>query len=318
MNNQKKTVLVTGARGFIGTHTCMNLAAAGLTVIRMAHLKPQNAFSATGGSSCYIDSSANLSEPDAIERALIAAGLECPDALVHLAARRPSAFVGKEADSAAEVNRVIDEGVFRFCSRFKIQTIYSSGTSVYGLGGGVLKVENSPANPIGAYAQGKLMGEELGGKLLQDHNISFTALRISAPYGPFQQTNTVIRIFVGRALQNLPLLYDGSGSRMQDFTFAMDIADAILLAVRSGRGGTYNIATGRAISMKQLAELVRDSIPGCKSEIGPSGKEDPQEGATALFSVDKARLELGWRAETRIEAGVGKCVAFESERVKCE
>ncbi|MFX0197885.1 MAG: NAD-dependent epimerase/dehydratase family protein, partial [Candidatus Hodarchaeota archaeon] len=121
-------------------------------------------------------------------------------------------------------------------------------------------------------------------------------------------TRTVLNIFIERAIQGLPLLYHGSGTRQQDFTYVHDIAVAICLAVEKSKSGVFNISGGRPVSMKKLAELVVSLVNGCQSLIKPSGREDPQEGSTALFSIEKAKRELGWSPKTSLKLGIKKCV----------
>lgn len=288
-------VLVTGATGFIGRYVCQKLTQNGYKVIRV--VRPRSRFEESEGQEAlHID----LCEPGSLECAI----KDKPDTVVHLAAVVPLSFAGAEATKAAHVNRRIDKNVFLACRALGTGVVYASGTSVYGLGNSEVKSESSSVRPIGPYAAGKLAGEQMGERILFQLGLPFTVLRINAPYGPGQRAKTVLNLFIERAINGLPLFYHGTGSRQQDFTYIEDVADAVIKAVIQGRSGIYNISGGHPISMRQLAEIVVRCVPECTSCVGPSGEEDPQEGATAMYSIKQAMTDLGWQPQVSLESGI--------------
>lgn len=294
-------ILVTGANGFIGKYVCALLAKNAhyvIGVVRSEEQEPRMFF---------LDH--DLVIPDLSESgSLEGAAAMQPEMVVHLAAMVPKSFEEPEALSAAEKNMQIDQTVFSFCQRNKVGLIYASSTSVYGLGDGRVMKESDKTNPIGPYAAQKARSEEMGTALLPPQGLQYTALRICAPYGPGQKTATVLNIFVDRASGGLPLLYHGTGSRQQDFTYVEDIAAAVLFAAERKKSGIYNIAGGRPVSMRQLAEMVVHCIPNCSSIVRSSGQRDPQESSTALFSIEHARKELGWTPQVSLEEGLNLCI----------
>ncbi len=118
----------------------------------------------------------------------------------------------------------------------------------------------------------------------------------------------MLRIFIERALADEPLRYHGSGGRRQDFAHADDIALAMRAAIERRADGTFDIATGEPITMRELAKLVVSSIPGCTSPIVASGQPDPQECATALFGTERAAAVLDWRAQIPLAVGIADWV----------
>jgi UDP-glucose 4-epimerase len=296
-------ILITGANGFIGKVASALLVHRGHTILPIIHPEDQDT---SFTSDCQDVLVADLTQARGIDAA---AGFS-PQVVVHLAAERPESFRGEEVDRVSETNERIDRNVIRFCQESRVSLVYASGTSVYGLKHDRPMVESDPIDPVGPYVRQKVETEELAQQTLFKHGVSFTSLRICAPYGPGQEARTVMNLFIEKAIEDAPLLYHGSGERRQDFTYVDDVAEAISLAAEGGPGGIFNIATGRPVTMKQLAELVVDSVEGCTSVVQPSGEEDPQEQETALFSIEKARKDLGWEPKTSLKAGLRMCVAY--------
>lgn len=296
-------ILVTGAGGFIGRNTCNFLAQRGHKVIPLLRSGTQ--------AGVFKNDYETVLVADLLDRYALNTAMQTkPDAVLHLAAMLPTSFTGKQAKRIADINKKIDENVFHFCRSIGVGALYASGASVYGLGDGRIRTESSTCNPIGHYVAEKLYGEKMGKEILRCEGLQFTSLRINAPYGPNQKTRTVMNVFIERAIQGLPLFYHGFGTRQQDFTYVGDIAEAISLAIEKGKSGVFNISGGRPVSMKELAELVVRSVNGCKSSIQSSEDEDPQEGSRALFSIEKAKKELGWIPKTSLESGIKQCVLF--------
>ncbi|MDD1779010.1 MAG: GDP-mannose 4,6-dehydratase, partial [Candidatus Helarchaeota archaeon] len=135
-------------------------------------------------------------------------------------------------------------------------------------------------------------------------------LRISAPYGPGQRAKTVVRIFLENALRNQSLLFHGSGSRTQDFIYIDDVAAAFWAALRADANGIFNVACGEPISMKDLVVLIVSLIPGCASEIKPSGVEDPQENFRANYDISRAKEYLSWEPKVSLKEGIATYIKF--------
>ena len=291
-------VVVTGAGGFLGAAVCRVLGREGYRVLPVVRTVVEH--EAGPPHAVPLD----LSDPRAAD-AIVSLR---PDALVHFAACKPSAHLGPEAERVASINHQINATAFQVLKRWPIKIVFASSISVYGAPRGLTIDEQSPANPPGPYASEKLESEAVGAKLAEGSRVGFVALRIGAPYGPEQRAKTVLRTFIENARQGLPLEYHGTGSREQDFVFDLDVAEAVRCAIERGRDGVYNVATGRPVTMKRLAELTVSCVPACRSVVKASGYPDPQEGATAGYSIQKIRKDLGWRPSVSLEEGIRTCV----------
>ena len=221
-----------------------------------------------------------------------------PDIIVHCAAKTPKSYESANADFSE--NRKIDDKIINFCYNKKIKLIYMSGTSLYKTEKFEYKLkEDSEIYPNNNYLQAKADSEKEILKTLNEYVI----LRISSPYGPGQRANTVLKIFIENALRGHDIVFLGKGSRTQDFIYIEDISKAVNKLIESNNiSGIFNINSGYPISMKDLAYLVKKSIPGCKSEIKSSGF-DIQENYRALFDNTKAKKVLNWNPIS-IEEGI--------------
>ena len=183
-----------------------------------------------------------------------------------------------------------------------LRIVYISGTSLYGQNSSRLMYETDHLSLSGnAYLTQKSLSEKL---FLSEHK-DVIILRVSAPYHYSMTANTVLKIFIEKALSNQDIFFHGSGNRMQDFTHTTDIAHAVLNSIsNSGANGIYNISSGDPISMKELAILVVDTVPECTSNVLASGQPDLQENYKALFDITKAEKELHWKPNISIKEGV--------------
>jgi UDP-glucose 4-epimerase len=115
-------------------------------------------------------------------------------------------------------------------------------------------------------------------------------------YGPGQTGGDyagVISVFIEQALNNAPITVHGDGTQTRDFVFVEDVVEANLLAARTTHvGEAYNIGTGESVTIRELAELIRD-IADAESEIVHTEPRDGDiEHSEADISKATERLEF--------------------------
>lgn len=307
---ERRSVWVTGADGFLGTAACERLDGAGSLVQRIVHRVGTLPEHLAGGGSRPSPEWALRAPPplarDLADERLALAGDQTPPAtIVHLAAAIPTTSRGEASERAAADNRRIDDNVFAFAVEAGAGVVFASSGSVYGRASGEVFREDAPTDPRGPYAEAKLHSEEQGAKALGNAGLPFAALRISAPYGPGQPTWTVVQHFLRRALAGEELTYHGSGDRMQDFVYVADVADAIAGCVAAAAAGVFNVASGRPVTMRELAALVAEVVGG-GVVVRASGQPDPQEGQRASYAIEAAERAFGWRPATPLRDGLRK------------
>jgi UDP-glucose 4-epimerase len=223
------------------------------------------------------------------------------DAIFHCAARLPSA----EAEEGPSF--ILDNGgatlkLIEASAQFGIERfIYLSSISVIGAPVSLPIAEDHPLAPKTPYALGKATGE-LACCVARDMGIKATALRLSSPYGPGMNQQTVLPLFVGRARRGETLMWHGTGSRSQDFIHVDDVVDACLLAAGATEQGVFCLGSGIATSMKLLAQSIVSLIPNTIAE--PSGKPDEQEGLSWQLDISKIAQSLNFQPKVSLIDGL--------------
>jgi len=157
------------------------------------------------------------------------------------------------------------------------------------------------------YTASKIAGEHFCA-MLSAQGIQSASLRISSPYGEFANKQTVLNLFVKKALNGEDISIYGTGSRSQNFVYAGDVVQAIERCFDKDVSGVYNILGASNTSMRELAETVV-ATTSSKSRIILGEKPDPQEGYSFPHQIDeRTRRELGYKPAVDIAAGVKRYV----------
>ncbi|MFT4643621.1 MAG: UDP-glucose 4-epimerase [Planctomycetota bacterium] len=227
------------------------------------------------------------------------------DVIIHCAALIPGG-VDISQENIKEINSSIDENIISISSKLNCYLIFMSSTIVYGYSNNTFNIKEDIAlKAISSYAVQKIESE----KLIMNKINRFLILRINAPYGQPKPNKTVLTIFCQQAIQNKTLFYHGTGTRMQDFTHINDISNLIysLLKSQSFINGVFNISYGKPISMMNLAKLIVQTAES-NSEIRASGLIDLEEEYKADYSIEKAKIQLGWEPKITLKNGISELI----------
>ncbi|MEM4021470.1 MAG: NAD-dependent epimerase/dehydratase family protein [Nitrososphaerota archaeon] len=286
-------VVITGGAGFIGSHVAAHLKTRGFDVVAVDSL----------------ERASGLGRLRATEVPLVVADLrrdELPrgDAIVHAAAyisvdeswEKPYEYMWNNAAVTAKVGKeALRMGAF---------LVYLSSAAVYGNPVYTPIDEEHPTRPTSPYGLSKLAGEEALA-LLQSAGLKYAAARLFNVYGPGQTGPYagVITKFIERARAGLPPVIFGSGEQTRDFIHVLDVALFIETLVEKGAQGVFNVGTGRAVSIKELARVVM-KLAGIGGEpIYASPR--PGDIAHSVANIKKAR-GLGWEPKITLEEGLAQ------------
>jgi UDP-glucose 4-epimerase len=305
-------ILVTGAAGFIGSHTVDRLLAAGHEVTgvdnfrtgRREHL--QHAQAAPGFALHELD----VAAPGALARLVAEVR---PEAIIHLAAlvSVPESIANPELNytlNVAATHRVAEAARVQRVPRL----VFASSAAVYGESTALPLREAAAGRPISPYGAAKLASEALLLGHAEAFGMTVRCQRYFNVFGPRQDPGSpysgVISIFSRRYRAGEPVTIHGDGRQTRDFISVHDAAEAnVLAATRPGlRSGVANICTGRATSLLELAAIFSRHFP----RVPPPVHGAPRSGDIlhSLGAPDEALEALGFAAEVTVEEGLDELI----------
>jgi UDP-glucose 4-epimerase len=303
-------ILVTGAAGFIGSHVADAFVRRGHEVVVVDNLSTGRRENVPGG--------ARFIEADlaSAEIAQVVADVR-PEVVDHHAAHadvRQSvtdpAFDARVnvVGTVALINAAITAGAQRFI-------FASSGGAIYGDPDVVPCDETHPARPISPYAASKAAGEIYLETLSRIHGLDYTILRYPNVYGPRQHPYTeegqVVAIFSRLMLAGRRPTIFGDGRQERDFVYVGDIVEANLLALERGPRGTFNIGTGRGLTVNDLYQRLK-ALTGYPGDAVYAPARSGEVFRIALDAA-RARSALGWEPRTSLEDGLRTTVEWVRE-----
>ena len=291
--------IVTGGAGFIGSHVVDALVARGDAVVvldDLSHGRREN-----------VDRRARLAVADVRNLEAVRAAFDDlrPELCFHLAAQADVRVSVERPDHDCAVNVLGTVGVLEAARRHGTQVVFAStGGAIYGECERPAR-EDAPRLPLSPYGASKLAGEEYVATYNRLYGAGHVSLRLANVYGPRQDPHGeagVVAIFLGRLGRGeAPRIY-GDGTQVRDYVYVGDVVRVALAA--AGRPAVFNVGTGRATSVLELASAC-GRVTGV--ELDPVF-DPPRLGEIARSVLDPglAERELGFRAETELEAGLAK------------
>ncbi|HIA58163.1 MAG TPA: NAD-dependent epimerase/dehydratase family protein, partial [Candidatus Lambdaproteobacteria bacterium] len=146
------------------------------------------------------------------------------------------------------------------------------------------------------------------------YGLPIVKTRFFNSYGPGEvpgQYRNVIPNFIYWAMKGQPLPITGEGKMTRDFTYVMDIVDALIKAGKSEKaiGEEMNIASAREIEIVQLAEKI-NQLTGNKAGFTYTDRRKWDTKSRLLASIDKAKDLLGYDPQTTFEDGLSQTIQW--------
>lgn len=205
------------------------------------------------------------------------------DAIIHLAALCNDPLGSMNPEATYDINyratvRLAELGKEAGVERF----LFASSCSLYGVAGDAILDETASFNPITPYGESKVMAEA-GLSELADDDFSPTYLRNATAYGvsPRLRADVVLNNLVAYAYTTGEILILSDGTPWRPIVHAEDIARAFLAVLEAPRDRihdeAFNVgATEENYQVSELAEIVRDTVPGSVVRYGEDAGPDPR------------------------------------------
>jgi UDP-glucose 4-epimerase len=296
------TILVTGGCGFIGGHLCTALRTRG-DIVRVVD-------DLSTGKRSRLAPGASLTVADICRPGVLAAAMDGVDACFHLAAIASVERCTQDWTGTHRTNLSATIALFDAARSRSIPVVYASSAAVYGHGGAAALREEDRTAPLSAYGADKLGCEQHARVAGHVHGVPTTGLRFFNVFGPGQDPASpysgVISIFCDRLRRGEPINIFGDGGQTRDFIYVADVVAALLAAMKNASvaAPVFNVCTGLAISVRDLAAMVAD-LSGTVAEIRP---QPPRVGEIAHSTGDrtKSRQMLGLGPTTELRRGLAR------------
>ncbi len=289
--------LVTGGAGFIGSHLVDALLAAGHQVLALDDFST--------GKEENLAPTARLLRGDVSDARTVRAAMAGVDGCFHLAA---IASVARGNEDWPGTHRVNAGGTVAVLDAARaeggVPVVYASSAAVYGDTGDTTAHEGLQPVPSTAYGADKLGSEQHAAVGALVHGVPSVGLRFFNVYGPRQDPcspySGVISIFAKRIAEGLGVTLHGDGQQTRDFVFVSDVVAHLQAAMRRAAGhggaGVFNVCTGHATSVLELAKLLGarsiEYAPARAGDIRHS-RGDPWMATTLLQVAAKVPLTAG-------------------------
>lgn len=302
-------LVVTGGGGFLGLSLLMELEQAGIScdVLELHAPKPE------------------IVAQVKLERARFhSVDLTKKEELLRIAPLLPQRFVLLHMASLVSTRSEIDDAAVRqidceaamannLVEVFDRRIAYLCFTSSIEAFGPLVRLpadEDHPEHPDRIYGLNKLLVEQLFLAASRRLGFHVSNLRVGHVYGPLEHITSkthearakrVIPSFLRAALEGKPITIVGDGSDLRDYVHSSDVVQAVFRAVLQNAHGTFIIAAGQSVSIREVAELAK-GMAGTSVELTFRPRQGG--GLNYRFSIDKARRELGFEPQVTLADGL--------------
>ncbi len=308
-----KRVVVTGGAGFIGSNITWTLSADNDVVVvdNLSTGKIDNIKQLVAAKSI------EMVKGSVTDSRLMKSALKDADFVFHHAA---IASVPRSVADPLETNEAGLTGTLATLVAARDagvkKVVFASSSAVYGDRSPLPKQERMPLSPPSPYAVTKAASESYCSVFTELYGLGTVSLRYFNIYGPRQDPTSeyaaVIPKFITSALNGKPLIVFGDGRQTRDFAFIQDAVQANVLAAESKAKGSYNIASGRRVTINLLASKVIE-ITGSNSKVKHSSPR-PGDIKHSYATISQARSAFGYSPRYSLEDGLRATVQWFSRR----
>ena len=316
----RKTVLVTGGAGFIGSSVAEYLLDRGDDVVIVDEMNDYYDQKIKEGNLEVLRNKAegqggrlSIYKGDICDEAFMLDVFERerPEWVCHMAARagvRPSI---QDPYIYIHSNILGTTHLMELCHKFGVKNfVFASSSSVYGGSTSTYFSEDENVdNPVSPYAATKKACELLAYTYHHLYNLNVSGLRFFTVYGPRGRPDMAPFKFIDRVSRGLELQQFGDGSSSRDYTYISDIVDGIIRAIdRPYPYQIFNIGKGDGTSLTDFIGLVQ-KYTGKKATIKVM-PDQPGDVPYTCADVRKATYLLGYEAKVPFEEGIRRTVEW--------
>ena len=298
--------MVTGGAGFIGKHLVAKL-------LRDQHevtIFDNFSSSSKNDITHLLEDGVGLVTGDILDYDLLLKSMSNYDFVIHLAAQTSVEQSIVDPETTIDINVEGTVNVLKSCVKTNVKGLISTSTAaVYGSSPTPIS-ETSQPNPISSYGASKLVTEYNLQAFSRFFGLNCISLRLFNVYGNGQSTDAgVIRKFLKNISEKIPLEIFGDGTQTRDFVHISDVIQAFYCAIRNieaKRGKVYNIGSGSATSINELAALLLSGKGKDLQLIHKPALEGEIKDSKADISL--AENDIGYSPQMSLSDGLASLV----------
>ena len=313
-----KTILITGAAGFIGSNflkymydrypSYRFIVIDALTYAGSLDKIPKE----IQNSSRFEFIHDTINNPKTVDAAMAKS-----DWVVHFAAEThvTRSIIDDELFFTTDImgTRVLMNAVRKYGKKVQ-RFVHISTSEVYGTAETEPMDEHHALNPRSPYAAAKAGADRLVYSYYCTFNVPAVILRPFNNFGPGQHLEKLIPRLIASAIKKEPLIIHGSGEQTRDWVFTTDTARAIDLVLHHPRfdelkGQVINIGSGHSVSVLEIAHKILDYFKLPASHLQFTG-DRPGQVESHLSSTQKAKELLNWKVSISLEKGLAQTIAW--------
>jgi dTDP-glucose 4,6-dehydratase len=306
-------VVVTGGAGFLGSHLCTRLLDRGARVTAIDNLITGRAenlghvFEREGFRFVHYDVTDFVHVPEQV------------DAILHFASPASPIDYLKLPIQTLKVGALGTHKILGLARATGARFLLASTSEVYGDPQVHPQPETywghvNPIGPRGVYDEAKRFAEAMTYAYHRTHGVDVRVVRIFNTYGERMRMDDgrAVPTFIGQALDGEPITIHGDGSQTRSLCYVDDLVTGILQLLESDYTDPVNIGNPEEVTVRQLAEAIRD-IAGSHADIvcTPRPVDDPEVRRPDLTVATR---ELGWAPTVSLRDGLERTVAWYREQ----
>ena len=306
-----KTVLVTGADGFIGSHLTELLLTEGYKV---RALSMYNSFNYWGWLEDVKPSgrleivSGDVRDPQLCEEIT-----KDIDLIFHLAALIAIPFSYQAPDSYIETNVKGTLNICKAAIKNKVGRVMHTSTSeVYGTAKYVPIDENHPLQPQSPYSASKIGADSIALSFYNSYDLPLTVVRPFNTYGPRQSARAVIPTIITQIASGKEDIELGDTSPTRDFSYVEDTCKGFIELANCSQaaGETVNIGSNFEISISDTLKIIKDIMKSDVNFVVDKERLRPANSEVERLWCDNSKIQslTGFKPEITIEEGLKKTV----------
>ena len=309
----KKTVLVTGCCGFIGSNMCRFLLEKKYNVIGIDNLltgKMQNI------SDFFDNKNFIFKKLDVCNKLKINLKI---DQIMHFASTASPKDYLKFPIKTLQIGSYGTENILKFALKNNATVLVASTSEIYG--DPLEHPQNekyfgnvNPIGPRGVYDEAKRYLEAITMAYRKKMNVETRIVRIFNTYGPFMRSDDgrAIPNFINQLLNNDPLTIYGTGNQTRSFCYIDDTIEAIYKVINSDYYNPINIGNPEEYSINELIEILKKlTNRECSIMYCDLPENDPK---LRRPDISLALKEINWKPVTSLENGLKKTINYFSKK----